>query len=282
MAMRYLGESFDLHGGGEDLIFPHHECEIAQSEATTGKPFARTWVHNGFVNLGAEKMSKSLGNVLLIKELAKRYPADALRLWMLNTHYRHPIDFSEERLAENARALDRFHAVIDEALRVEPAAFFTAPAPARFGDPPVWAGPLDALQGHDPVRGWVAAACERFEQAMDDDFSTPEARAALFGLARDLDAFRRGGGDDRAFVLGVRALVVLGRTLGLFGELRESGGPPPDVERLVAERVEARHRRDFVRSDALRAEIQRLGWTVEDTPSGPRVARRSAAPQAGP
>jgi cysteinyl-tRNA synthetase len=282
MAMRYLGESFDLHGGGEDLVFPHHECEIAQSEATTGKPLARTWLHNGFVNLGAEKMSKSLGNVLLIREIAKRYPADALRLWLLNTHYRHPVEFSEERLAENARALDRFHAVIDEALRIEPVESFAAPAPTRFGDPPVWAGPLAALKGQEPVHGWGAAACERFEQAMDDDFSTPEARAVLFGLARDLDAFRRDGGDDRAFVLGVRVLVVLGRTLGLFGDLRQSGGPPPDVERLVAERAEARRRRDFTRSDALRAEIQGLGWTVEDTPAGPRVARRSTPPRADP
>jgi cysteinyl-tRNA synthetase len=275
MAMKYLGESFDLHGGGEDLIFPHHECEIAQSEAATDRPFVRVWAHNGFVNLGAEKMSKSLGNVLLIRELAKRYSPDALRLWLLNTHYRNPIEFSEERLAENSRALDRLHAVIAEASKVESRDFFEAAVPTRFGDPPPWMAPLAALGDAEPVRTSVATACERFEAAMDDDFGTPEARAALFGLARDLDAYQRDGGEISAFAEGVRALVVLGRVLGLFGELPAVAGPPHEVERLVAERGEARKRRDFKRADALREEIHRLGWAVEDTPTGPRLAPRT-------
>src|SRR5437879_7716939 len=107
MAIEYLGWTFDVHGGGEDLVFPHHECEIAQSEAATRKTFARYWVHNGFVNLGAEKMSKSLGNTLLIRELVKRHDPDALRLWLLGTHYRHPVEFSEGPLTGAGRALDR-------------------------------------------------------------------------------------------------------------------------------------------------------------------------------
>src|SRR3989475_567068 len=107
MAMKYLGESFDIHGGGEDLIFPHHECEIAQSEADTGRPFARYWLHNGMVNLRAEKMSKSLGNVLTIREFVKRHDPDAFRLFVLGTHYRHPVDFAEERVRDSARALER-------------------------------------------------------------------------------------------------------------------------------------------------------------------------------
>ncbi len=273
MAMRFLGESFDLHGGGEDLIFPHHECEIAQSEAATKKPFVRIWVHNGFVNLGAEKMSKSLGNILTIKEIARRFPADALRLWLLNTHYRNPVEFSEERLAENARALERFQTVIADALAIEPREFFDVPGASTPTEPP-WRAALSALAGHESLRAAATTACERFETAMDDDFSTPEARAALFGLARDLDAFHRDGGDDRAFAAGVRVLVALGRALGLFAELPAHDGPPAEVERLVGERAEARKRRDFKRSDDLRAEIQRLGWTVEDTPAGPRVTRR--------
>ncbi|MBI1736558.1 MAG: cysteine--tRNA ligase [Candidatus Rokubacteria bacterium] len=274
MSMKYLGESFDLHGGGDDLIFPHHECEIAQSEAATGVRFARYWVHNGMVNLGAEKMSKSLGNILTIKEIAKRGPADALRLWLLNTHYANPIDFSEERLAENARALERFHAVIGEALKSESEAFFDVPPPTRFGGPAPWTVSLGGI-ADAALHATVAAACERFEQAMDDDFGTPEARAVLFGLARDLDAYRRDGGDAGPFAAGVRTLVVLGRALGLFERLPDVAGPPPEVERLVAERVEARTRRDWKRSDALRDEIQRLGWAVEDTPAGPRVTRRT-------
>jgi cysteinyl-tRNA synthetase len=275
MSMRYLGESFDLHGGGEDLIFPHHECEIAQSEAATGVPFVRTWIHNGFVNLGAEKMSKSLGNVLAIKEIAKRYPADALRLWFLNTHYRHPIEYSEERLAENARALERFHAVLADALAVEPDAFVAATAPARVGDPTPWAIAIRALPPGSPLRAAAERAAGRFEAAMDDDFSTPEARAALFGLARDLDAVRRDHHDPCEFVHGARVLVALGRALGLFIRLPEHAGPSGDIERLVGERTEARARRDFARADELRAEIQRRGWTVDDTPAGPRLTRRT-------
>jgi cysteinyl-tRNA synthetase len=275
MAMRYLGDSFDLHGGGEDLIFPHHECEIAQSEAATGVPFVRVWVHNGFVNLGAEKMSKSLGNVLTIRELAARYPADALRLWLLNTHHRNPIEFSEERLRENARALERLHAVIVDARVRAPAEFFDAPPPARFGDPAPWRAPLQALGADEPMRRIVADASEAFERAMDDDFSTPEARAVLFGLARAVDAHRRDGGDPGAFAQGVRGLVQMGRALGVFERLPDVSGPPPDVERLVLDRTSARTQRDWKRADALREEIQRAGWAVEDTPSGPRVTRRS-------
>jgi cysteinyl-tRNA synthetase len=275
MAMKYLGPSFEIHGGGDDLIFPHHECEIAQTEAVTGVRFAAHWLHNGMVNLGAEKMSKSLGNILTIQEIVKRHHPDALRLWLLNTHYRNPIEFSEERLSENARALERFHAVIADVRKAESDAFFEAPAAARFGDPPAWTTALSAL-GDSPLRAVVATACERFERAMDDDFATPEARGALFGLARDLDAFRRDAGDARAFAQGVRVLVVLGRTLGLFEQLPDVSGPPPEIEGLLTERTEARTRRDFKRADELRQEIHRLGWALEDTTTDTRVTRRSS------
>ncbi len=118
MAMKYLGVSFDLHGGGEDLIFPHHECEIAQAEACTGKPFARYWVHNGMVNMGKEKMSKSLGNTLSIREIVKRHSPDTLRLWMLGTHYRNMIEWSEERVEESKRALERLTRLLHDAAAV--------------------------------------------------------------------------------------------------------------------------------------------------------------------
>jgi cysteinyl-tRNA synthetase len=244
MSMKYLGESFDLHGGGDDLIFPHHECEIAQSEAATGVRFARYWVHNGMVNLGAEKMSKSLGNILTIKEIVKRFPPDALRLWVLGTHYRNPLDFSEERLAEAVRALERLARPILD----------TAKQP-------------DAAPGRTP--GPLQPFVDRFHAAMEDDFNTPAALGVLFELVRALRDGERA--DDAA--AGVAALKRLAAILGLF-ETMEVAGPPPDVERLVAERVEARARRDWKRSDALRDEIQRLGWAVEDTAAGPRVTRR--------
>ena len=255
MAMEYLGETFDIHGGGEDLIFPHHECEIAQSEAATGRPFARLWVHNGFVNLGAEKMSKSLGNTLLIREIVKRHAPDALRLWLLGTHYRHPVEYSEERLQDAGRALERFQRLFREA-RVAAGSVGTAPSPP------------------DEVR----AAADQFVAAMDDDFNTPQALAALFELRAALFArLDRGPGDQAgraALAAGVAELRRLAGALGLFEHVEAGAGPPPEVERLVAERAEARRRRDWARSDALREEILRRGWVVEDTPAGPRLLPR--------
>jgi cysteinyl-tRNA synthetase len=248
MAMRYLGESFDIHGGGEDLIFPHHECEIAQSEAATGKPFARYWLHNGFVNMAKEKMSKSLGNTLTIRELVKRHDADALRLWMLGAHYRSGIEWSAERVEEAARALERFTRLLDD-----PRA---AAAPAG-----VPSARLIELRGE-------------FEAAMDDDFNTPQALGALFEIARVVNEERERG-DAATLGAGVAELRRVGGALGLFTRARDGAGPPPEVEGLVAERQQARARRDFGRSDELRAEIQRLGWVVEDTPGGPRLTRKS-------
>src|SRR5438445_1342572 len=130
MAMRYLGESFDIHGGGEDLIFPHHECEIAQAEAVTHKPLARYWVHNGFVNLAKAKMSKSLGNTLTIRDIVKRHHPEALRLWILGTHYRHLLDFAEGRIEDAERALERFAVLFETADRL---AARGAPAPGADG-----------------------------------------------------------------------------------------------------------------------------------------------------
>jgi len=248
MAMRYLGESFDLHGGGEDLIFPHHECEIAQSEACTGKPLARYWVHNGMVNMGKEKMSKSLGNTLNIREIVKRHDPDALRLWMLGTHYRNMIEWSEERVEESARALDRLARLLHDAVTVRDAGGAASLPPA------------------------LAEFRPRFEKAMDDDFNTPQALGVLFDFGRALaEARDRQAGAPGGFVAGVAELAQLARVLGLFGRGAPVDGPGAAVERLVTARGEARARRDFKRADELRDEIAGLGWIVEDTPAGSRL-----------
>ena len=217
----------------------------------THKPFARYWLHNGFVNLGKEKMSKSLGNTLTIRDIVKRHEAEALRLWILGTHYRHLLEWSEERVEEAARALARLSRLVDDA-----AALGGTPGAL----PPAFAG--------------FAA---RFSAAMDDDFNTPQALGVLFDFARALSDHRdRGLGTPEAcaaFATGVAELVRLARVLGLLQRGVASGGPPADVARLVAERTAARAARDWKRSDELRAEIQRLGWAVEDTPGGPRLTR---------
>jgi cysteinyl-tRNA synthetase len=256
--MQYLGETFDIHAGGEDLVFPHHENEIAQSEAATGRPFVRYWIHNGFVNWGAEKMSKSLGNVLTLKELLRHHEPEALRLYLLGTHYRNPLDFATERVAEAARALERFRNLFEEADRL---AAKGTPAPGRDQ------GLLED----------VAEARRLFEEAMDDDFNTAQAVAVLFDLAHRLQSFKskviQGEAAAGAFLLGVGELLSLGRVLGLFDEPSRPSRPmDPElqgrIEALVRARAEARQRLDWASADRLRDELARLRVTVEDGPEG--------------
>jgi cysteinyl-tRNA synthetase len=258
MAMQYLGETLDMHGGGEDLVFPHHENEIAQSEAATGRPFVRQWMHNGFVNLAAEKMSKSLGNTLTIKDLVRRHDPEALRLYLLGTHYRNPLEFADERVGETGRALARLRSLKEEADRI---AARGTPAP----------GPDGGLFEQ------VAAQRARFEAAMDDDFNTPQALGVLFDLTHQLHAAReqvaQGAVGAGAFLMGVGELVMLSQVLGLLetGSRRSTAIDPQlkaKVESLVYLRQEARRQRDFAEADRLRAELVRLGVVLEDTRDG--------------
>ena len=258
MSMQYLGETFDLHGGGEDLIFPHHENEIAQSEGATGKPFVRCWAHNGFVNLNTEKMSKSLGNSLWIKDMVRRHDPEALRLYFLGTHYRHPLEFGDERVVESAKALGRLRALVDEALRI---AAKGTPAP----------GPEGGL--FDEIAGLRA----RFEAAMDDDFNTPQALGVLFDLARLLQGARAQVDEGKlaagGFLMGVGELVTLAQSLGLL-EAGKRAERPVDpqlkakVESLLYLREQARKKRDFVEADRLRDQLTALGVTLKDSRGG--------------
>lgn len=282
MATRYLGQPFDIHGGGTDLIFPHHECEIAQSEAATGtEPFARYWVHNGLVNLGAEKMSKSLGNTLTIRELVKRHDPDALRLWLLGTHYRSSVEFAEEHIRIAGRTVEGLRDLIGH-------------AQALSGDQPVAAFPrgrdesidrftsrvFESAPSEDWTRPRVGDWFERFQAAMDDDFNTPEALAVLFSIRSELRGLRDKPTQTKGFVFLVRVLLTLANALGLF-----LGDPAPrampaelraKIEALVGERDEARRQRNWARSDALRAELQGLGVVVEDTSTGTRWSWKGA------
>jgi cysteinyl-tRNA synthetase len=258
MSMHYLGESFDIHGGGEDLIFPHHENEIAQSEAATGRPFVRCWIHNGFVKLGEEKMSKSLGNIRTVKELVRHYDPDAIRLYLLGTHYRNPVEFTEEHVAEATRALGRIRGVVEEADRL-----------GRDGH---------RSSGSDgQLESEIASHRRRFEAAMDDDFNTPQAIGSLFELVRTLQSARsqlaRGEASSGPLVAGIGELLTLCRVLGL-GELEPRPAPavPEEmrerIEALMRARAEARARRDWAEADRIRGELSRLGVTVEDTRRG--------------
>jgi cysteinyl-tRNA synthetase len=240
MSVRYLGETFDIHGGGEDLIFPHHECEIAQTEADTGVPFARCWIHNAMVNMGREKMSKSLGNTLTIRDLVARHDPAALRLFLLGTHYRTPLEWSEERVADSARALERLWRPIDDA--------------DKRG--------LTAAAG--PLPESLAGFRRAFVEAMDDDFNTPEALAALHELSR---ALRAEGVSAEVLGRGALELKTLAGALGLAAPRRQDLDEAR-IDRLIAERTEARRQRDFRRADEIRAEIEQLGAILEDKPTG--------------
>jgi cysteinyl-tRNA synthetase len=245
MATKYLGQGFDIHAGGMDLVFPHHENEIAQSEAASGEPFARLWLHNGLLHVGSEKMSKSLGNFITLAEAIDRYGPDVLRMFYLQVAYRSPVDFSEERLAEARAGLERWRAFLRHTQGLEPDG----------------SGKDEADQ-----------ARERFVAAMEDDLSTPRAQAVLFDLVtagnQHLEAGRTGAAAALRDVL--RELAgVLGYTLAedvASGDAELVAGL---VEELLAVRQEARARRDFATSDRVRDRLAALGVVVEDRPEGP-------------
>jgi cysteinyl-tRNA synthetase len=242
MSIRYLGEQIDVHGGGQDLIFPHHENEIAQSESFTGKvPFVRYWLHNGFVLFNDTKMSKSIGNVISLADAIEQHDPVAVRLFILQSHYRSPLNLSDEGFEAAQRGVDRLRGALE-------------------GD--------DAGDGvESPV---VARAREAFVAAMDDDFNTPGAMAALFDLAREANRQREGG--DAASGAGARAaLRELTGVLGLDLSPRETAGglaAAPFVELLLRVRRELRAARQFQLADLVRDELTGLGIALEDRPDG--------------
>jgi cysteinyl-tRNA synthetase len=259
MSSTYLDGQIDIHGGGADLIFPHHENEIAQSEAFLGvEPFARYWVHNGLVRVGAEKMSKSLGNFVRLKEIVDRGLGPAFRLMILQSHYRAPLTYSEEGLLAAERGLSRLRAAAD------PTASSVAPSDDGFD----MTSDLAILA--EDVR------C-RFHQAMDDDFNAPEALAALFDLARAINR-ARGAGEPAESIEPTRVtLVDLARVLGL--DLEADAAPAvadaaPFIDLLLRVREELRQRREWALSDLIRDELGKLEVVVEDTSAGATWTQR--------
>ena len=239
MAEAILGVDFEVHGGGSDLIFPHHENEIAQTEAARGKPLARLWMHNGMVEMGDEKMAKSVGNIRLLHGALEQFGREAFLMWTVGAHYRKPVAYTEETLADAGRAVDRVRELIR---RLDP----EAPTPAELDD-----------------------LVERFFDHLADDFNTAAARAELFAWVaeanRRLDAGERLGPGrlgEMLYAFGIESLLA--------GDADQA---PAEIEHLAAERQEARAARDFERADRLRDELAERGWEIRDTAEGPRLVR---------
>ncbi|MFH1381733.1 MAG: cysteine--tRNA ligase [Chloroflexota bacterium] len=240
MSLRYLGNTLDIHGGGQDLIFPHHENEIAQSESFTGvKPFVRIWMHNGLLQLGMEKMSKSLGNLVTVKEILAKYSADALRIFVLSSYYRGPLTYSEEALDAAEQGAGRLRQVIHSDERAEDATHQSA---------------IDAYR-------------QRFIDAMDDDFNTSQALATLFDLAREMNRLRdAGSGVAGRQSLLVELAGVLGLTLQAWPPKPSEAGP--FIELLIETRNGLRQAKQWQLADEIRKKLADLGINLEDTPQG--------------
>ncbi len=261
MGRKYLGDTFDIHGGGKDLVFPHHENEIAQSCGVTGCPPVRFWVHNGFVNINREKMSKSLGNFFTLRDIYKKHHPETLRLFLVSSHYRSPIDFSEKNLEDAEKVLSRFYEALadaDEVLKGE-------------------------LASRDVVRKHPLLT--KCEEAMNDDFNTSVVLALmneeLRAINTELDKIARGSGDQNKLLVCVAAFRLVGGLLGLLSsspekfkkeifDLKKSslGLDVAKIEKLIKDRDLARKGQDWGRADQCRDELTQMGVVLEDTPQG--------------
>ena len=243
MSTKCLGDTFDIHGGGPDLLFPHHENEIAQSECATGHPFVHTWMHAGAIRVNKEKMSKSLGNFFTIREILDSYPPEVVRYFLVSSHYRSQVDYSEDNLVEAGRTLERLY---------------------------------HALRGVIPAKDVPAGEFDQqFHEAMDDDFNTAGAISVLHGVANELNHARRNEDDDRVRSLAA-VLVRLGGVLGILQQDPEAffkAGVPDDlspeqIEAMIVARANARKEKDFAEADRIRDELQEKGIILDDSREG--------------
>jgi cysteinyl-tRNA synthetase len=259
MSLKYLGAGFDIHGGGRDLIFPHHENEIAQSEAA-GQPFARFWMHNGMLNLSSEKMSKSVGNILTLRGILDRHRPEALITAFLSSHYRSPLEFSEDLLEETEQQVDRLRNVFGR--------LADAAAPAGAG---AWGAAALAV-ADQTLLGKVAARRQAFDEALADDLNTAAALAEVFGLSREVNAALAAGDLSPVGAAAVRSeMSGMAHVLGLDAVSGSEDAAPADVVQMAEERRAARAARDFARADALRAAITERGYEVRDAADGFKI-----------
>ncbi|MBO5852267.1 MAG: cysteine--tRNA ligase [Clostridia bacterium] len=249
MAGRYLGKTIDIHCGGQDLIFPHHENEIAQSECANGCNFAHYWMHNGYINVDNRKMSKSLGNFFTVREVAKVYGYEPIRYLMISSHYRSPINYSTDILDQGKNALERLYTCRDN---------------------------LDFALKNANDEGTVPEVLEKYKTdfitAMDDDLNTADAIGVLFSMVREINTMIAEGVGKAAIEASITLFDELTNVLGLVYN-RKTGDLDSEVEALIEERTAARKARDFARADAIRDQLKEMGIVLEDTPQGVKWSR---------
>ena len=255
MSRKYLGEQIDIHGGGEDLIFPHHENEIAQSEAASGKEFAKYWMHNGFLNIDNKKMSKSLGNFFTVREIAERFDLQILRFFMLSAHYRSPLNFSGELMEASKNGLERIYNGLDRLRELE----------AKTKEEKLLDSEKISYQESLDLTA-------KFEAAMEDDFNTADAVSAIFELVK-LGNSTASSDSSREYVAALRkTLEALCDVLGIVTE-RKKEVLDEEVEAMIAARGQARKEKDFARADEIRQKLLDMGIVLEDTREGVKWKR---------
>ncbi len=247
MVNKYLGETIDIHSGGKDLIFPHHENEIAQSEAATGKPFAHYWLHNGYINIDGTKMSKSKGNFFTVRDIAKEFDYEVIRFFMLSAHYRNPINFSHDLMEQSKNALDRLYNCL------ETMSFKMNGAKSEKFD------------GAEKIEAYK----QRFKDAMEDDINTADAISVLFEIVKDIN-MRMDEASKEELEAYTALLKELGGVLGIL-EKDKKEEIPEEIRKLVDERTQARKNKDFARSDEIRDILLEKGVTLKDTRDGVQI-----------
>jgi cysteinyl-tRNA synthetase len=251
MAKRFLGETIDIHAGGPDLIFPHHENEIAQSEAASGKTFARYWMHVGYLNINNEKMSKSLGNFFTAREVMQKFKPESVRFFMLSAHYRNPINFSPELLQQAENGLERLYNAIGNLDHLGKSVKFQEAQPHEMGY-------LDTLK----------SLRQKFIEVMDDDFNTADGISVLFEIAREANTRLGPNSSAEVIIKTSKALKELGGVLGLLQ--RKSEVLDSEIEHMIQLRQQARKVKNWAEADRIRDELKEMGIILEDTPSGVR------------
>ena len=252
MSMSILGESFDIHGGGQDLIFPHHENEIAQSEAATGKTFANYWLHNGYINVDNQKMSKSLGNFFTVRDISKEFDLEAVRMFMLSVQYRNPVNFSRELIQQADTALNRLRT-----------------AKERLAEAVISENPSEE---DDNFIRKADALKKRFDDAMDDDLNTADAIGVLFDFAHEINSFVSAPRGKEALE---KAKTLFSQLTGVLGILQQDKELEASDEALslLSERQNARKEKNYAKADEIRNQLKEMGYQIEDTPNGPKLKK---------